>query len=147
MVQNYLTSNNIPLINVHYTIAPFNSIWIRDYGQNTIYSVGIDSVLLVDWIYNRPRLADDTIPVRIGRQLGIPLYKTPQCLFDLIQTCDNYMPDGFGDGFSSELILNENPQHTSAQIDTIMKQFMVIQRYIKMPVLTFDGIHRIVICI
>lgn len=142
-VQNYLTGNSIPLTNIHYTIAPFNSIWIRDYGQNTVYSAGIDSILLVDWIYNRPRPADDTIPAQIGRQLGIPLYETTQSPFDLIHTGGNFMSDGFGTGFSSELVLNENPQHTPAEIDTIMKQFMGIQRYIKMPVLPFDGIHHI----
>ena len=29
-VKNYLNSNSVPLTNVHYIIAPFNTIWSRD---------------------------------------------------------------------------------------------------------------------
>lgn len=40
--------------NVEFKVAPYNSIWIRDYGANPIYLNGVDSLALVDWIYNRP---------------------------------------------------------------------------------------------
>lgn len=61
------------------------------------------------------------------------------------------MSDGMGTAFSSELVLEENEPgndygvtaKTSADIDTIMKKFMGINRYIKMPVLPYDGIHHI----
>ena len=53
------------------------------------------------------------------------------------------MCDGFGTGFSSNLIVNENPSLTVSQIDTIMKKYMGINRYIKMPVLPYDAIHHI----
>lgn len=143
VVKNYLTSNSVPLTNLHYVIAPFNSIWIRDYGQNCVYRNDVDSLILVDWIYNRPRPKDDTIPSVLGRTLGIPLYETSQSPYDLIHTGGNFMSDGFGTAFSSELVVNENPNHTVPEIDTIMNQFMGINRYIKMPVLPYDGIHHI----
>lgn len=143
VVKNYLTSNSIPLINLHYVIAPFNTIWIRDYGQNCVYRNDVDSMIMVDWIYNRPRPKDDTIPSILGREFNIPLYETSQAPYDLIHTGGNFMSDGLGTAFSSELVVNENPTHTVAEIDTIMHQFMGIDRYIKMPVLPYDGIHHI----
>ena len=143
VVKNYLTSNSIPLVNLHYVIAPFNTIWIRDYGQNCVYRNDVDSMIMVDWIYNRPRPKDDTIPSIFGREFNIPLYETSQAPYDLIHTGGNFMSDGLGTAFSSELVVNENPTHTVAEIDTIMHQFMGIDRYIKMPVLPYDGIHHI----
>ncbi|MFZ7114159.1 MAG: agmatine deiminase family protein [Bacteroidota bacterium] len=143
VVKSYLTSNSIPLVNLHYVIAPFNTIWIRDYGQNSVYRNDVDSMILVDWIYNRPRPKDDTIPSILGREFNIPMFETSQAPYDLIHTGGNFMSDGFGTAFSSELVVNENPNHTVAEIDSIMYHFMGIDRYIKMPVLPYDGIHHI----
>jgi agmatine deiminase len=143
VVKSYLTSNSIPLVNLHYVIAPFNTIWIRDYGQNSVYRNDVDSIILVDWIYNRPRPKDDTIPSILGREFNIPLYETSQAPYDLIHTGGNFMSDGLGTAFSSELVVNENPNHTVAEIDSIVYKFMGIERYIKMPVLPYDGIHHI----
>ena len=53
------------------------------------------------------------------------------------------MCDGFGTGFSSKLTLDENTLHTEAEVDTIMKKFMGINRYIKMETLPYDDIHHI----
>jgi agmatine deiminase len=142
-VKNYLINNNVPLINIRYVIAPYNSIWIRDYGQNTCYLNNVDSLVLVDWIYNRPRPKDDTIPSVIARTLGIPLFETSVAPYNLVHTGGNFMSDGLGTAFSSELVLQENTSHTNAQIDTIMNHFMGINSYIKMDVLPYDGIHHI----
>ncbi len=46
-------------------------------------------------------------------------------------------------GFSSKLIVNENPSHTIAEIDTIMKKYMGLNRYCFMETLPYDGIHHI----
>lgn len=142
-VKNYLTSGSVPLINLHFLIVPYNSVWIRDYGQNTCYTNDVDSLILVDWIYNRPRPKDDTIPSRVAAAFGIPLYTTTVAPYDVIHTGGNFMSDGLGTAFSSELVLDENPQHTTAEIDSIMSDFMGINRYVKMETLPYDGIHHI----
>ena len=143
-VKNYLLAGNVPVTNVKYLIAPFNSIWIRDYGQNTVYANRVDSRFLVDWHYNRPtRPKDDTIPSRVANFLNSPLYETTLAPYDLISTGGNFMSDGMGTAFSSQLIDQENPSLTSSQIDTISKKFMGINRYIRFPVLPYDGIHHI----
>ena len=143
VVKNNLIANSVPLTNCHYIIAPYNSVWIRDYGQNSCYTNDVDSLILVDWIYNRPRPKDDTVPKAVALEFGIPLYETKQAPDDLIHTGGNFMSDGLGTAFSSELVLDENPTKTNAQIDTIMEHFMGINRYIKMETLPYDGIHHI----
>lgn len=143
VVKNYLITNSVPLVNLHYVIAPFNSVWMRDYGQNCVYTNDVDSLLIVDWIYNRPRPKDDTIPGVLGRKFGIPVYTTTAAPYDLIHTGGNFMSDGLGTAFSSNLVVNENPTKTISQIDSIMNDFMGINRYIKMTTLPYDGIHHI----
>jgi len=142
-VKSYLTLNGIPLTNLIYKIAPFNSVWIRDYMANCVYTHQIDTLLFVDWVYNRPRPQDDIIPEQIANLLNIPLYQTIIDPYRLVATGGNFFSDGFGTGFSSNLIQLDNPDLTSAQIDTIMKKFMGIDRYIKMTVLPYDVIHHI----
>ena len=53
------------------------------------------------------------------------------------------MVDGNGTGFSSKLILNENPSKTESQINDIVNSYLGINRYIKMETLPYDEIHHI----
>lgn len=143
-VKNNLQNNGIPLTsNVKFVIAPFNSIWARDYSANTVYMNDVDSLIYVDWVYNRPRPKDDTTCRAIAAKVGVQLFQTTNAPYKLVHTGGNYMSDGLGTAFSSELILDENTDKTEAQIDTIMKKFMGINRYIKMQILPYDGIHHI----
>lgn len=159
-VQDYLFGNNsggapFPnLDNVTILEEPFNSIWGRDYGGHTAYQDDVGDRILVDWIYNRNRPLDDTTPEAIAAYKDIPLYSTTEEPYDLMATGGNFMSDGLGTGFSSELILEENeggfawwgaeyPDHTESEIDEIVQEFMGLERYIKMESLPYDGIHHI----
>lgn len=143
-VKTNLNSNSVPLTNLRFVIAPFNSVWIRDYFGNSVYGKHVDSLILVDWIYNRPRPLDDVVPTAIANNLNIPIYETTSSPnWNLIHTGGNYMSDGLGTAFSSTLTDSENPTKTAAMIDTIMKKFMGVNRYIRMPTLPYDGIHHI----
>ena len=108
-----------------------------------MYSDIVDSLYIVDWIYNRPRPLDDLIPSVFASYRNIPLYQMTASPYNLTATGGNFMTDGQGTGFSSKLILNENSSKTEAEIDTMMKKFMGINRYIKMDNLPYDGIHHI----
>ncbi|WGD34383.1 agmatine deiminase family protein [Olleya sp. YS] len=151
LVSNYLSSNGIDLTNVSFLNAASNSIWIRDYAGNTIYSNDVGQRALVDWIYNRPRPDDDVVPSGHASMLSLPIYITDSGTNDLVNTGGNYMSDGLGNAFASELILEENelgnPYNVSAKteidIDNIMFNYMGIDNYIKMPTLPYDGIHHI----
>jgi agmatine/peptidylarginine deiminase len=150
-VKNYLSTYNITSDNISFIEESYNTIWMRDYGQHSVYLNDVDSLLLVDWIYNRPRPADDVIPIWIANKIGLDLYATTQNPTDLVNTGGNFMSDGLGTAFASELILDENDAgnpygvsvKSAAQIDTIMKNFMGIEPYIKMTVLPYDGINHI----
>ncbi len=142
-VISYLASGNVDTVNVSFINAPFNSVWSRDYGPWSAYTNDVDTLVTIDWIYNRPRPNDDNVPVVMANLLATPLYQTTVAPDNLIHTGGNFMCDGFGTGFSSNLIVNENPSLTVSQIDTIMKNYMGITRYIKMPVLPYDAIHHI----
>jgi len=150
-VNNYLQSNGIDTSNIIYLNRNWDSIWIRDYAGNTVYSDDVGQRALVDWIYNRPRPNDDVIPAEHAALLGIPFYETNSAPNDLVNTGGNYMSDGQGNAFASELILEENetgnPYGVSAkneaQVDQIMEDYMGITNYIKMEALTYDAINHI----
>ena len=151
-VQNTLTNASVDWsTNVRFIEDDFDSIWVRDYGPNSVYANEIDSLLLVDWIYNRPRPRDDQVPAAVAEFLGIPLYCTTTVPNDLVHTGGNFMADGLGTGFSSRLVLDENDasnqwgtsNHSEPDIDAIMQHFMGITNYPKMTVLPYDAIHHI----
>ncbi len=142
-VRSYLTSNGINFTNIKFVQKPSDSIWMRDYGQWNVYKNDVDSLYLIDWIYNRPRPNDDAIPSEIATATGLPLYEMVNSPNDLTHTGGNYMVDGWGTAFSSELILDENTDKTESEIDNILQDWMGIDRYIKMPTLPYDEIHHI----
>lgn len=151
-VKTYLTNGGVPLTNLKFLITSFNSIWCRDYGPWTVYSQNIDTLRIIDWKYNRTtRPQDDATPVFIANTMGVPIHQTLIAPNDLVNTGGNFMTDGHGTAFASELILSENapgnPYGVSAksetQINQIMNSYMGISRYIKMDVLPYDEIHHI----
>ncbi len=150
-VANYLTTNGVDLTNVTFLNVPWDSIWIRDYAGNTIYSDDVGELALTDWIYNRPRPNDDVMPIAHAAEAGIPLYTTNSGTNDLVNTGGNYMSDGMGNAFASNLILDENSAgnpygvsvKTEEQIDGIMQEYMGINRFVKMTTLPYDEIHHI----
>lgn len=150
-VENYLSTNGVDITNVEFVNAPINSIWIRDYAGNTVYTNDVGQRALVDWIYNRPRPLDDVIPSYHAAYLDIPLYVTDTAPADLVNTGGNFMSDGLGNAFASKLVLMENQAgnpygvspKTEDQVDQIMLDYMGIDSYRKMTVLPYDGIHHI----
>jgi agmatine deiminase len=159
--KNYLSAKLVDTSsNVEFLVVPNNSIWIRDYGPNCVYANDVDSLHIVDWIYNRDRPEDNNIPVKLGQYLHLPVFSTNQAPYDLVNTGGNFMSDGMGTGFASTLIFTNNDQlqngecntpndvygsssHTEASIDNIMQEFMGIDRYIKFDPLPYDCIHHI----
>ena len=158
-VEDYITSNNnggdaASLDNITVLEVPLNTVWIRDYGPNTVYGSGVDDRIIVDWLYNRPRPDDDVAPQVIADQMGIDLYETTAEPYDLMNTGGNFMSDGFGMGFASNLIGDENsggptwwgtqfPDQSDEDIENILADFMGLHTYVRMENLPFDGIHHI----
>jgi len=142
-VKNNLTNGGVPLQNIKYIIGDYNSVWIRDYGPQSVYLQGTNELAIVDWVYNRPRPADDQVPVLVANKLGVPIYQMTVNPNKLVATGGNLMMDGHGRAFSSKLIVEENSNLTEAQINTIVNNYMGIGSYIKLNTLPYDGIHHI----
>jgi agmatine deiminase len=153
-VKSNFATHTIPLnSNVKFIEVPYNTIWIRDYGANTVYRGGVDSLILVDWIYNRPRPDDDDIPVAYSALLGIDLYRTMNDPYKLVNTGGNFMCDGMGTYFASHLVLDENgngadntyytPGRDTASVENMLQTWMGLDRYYLMETLPYDGIHHI----
>ncbi len=146
-----LQNNGIDTTNITFLNLPYNSVWARDYAPNNIYYNDVDSLAMVDWIYNRlTRKKDDTVANGLAKHLGLTLYTTTANPYKMVNTGGNWMSDGMGTAFASNLIFEDNltsagfgTNLTEAEIDTIMSRFHGIDRYIKMNTLPFDGIHHV----
>ena len=158
-ITTYLLANNaggppLPnLNNISFLATPYNSIWMRDYGPECIYQNEVDSLYLLDWIYNRPRPSDDTSPDAVGTFKNKAVHSMTNAPDDLVHTGGNFMADGFGTAFSSDLVLEENGPNgvynqtskTPAQVNALMSAWMGISpgRYVVMDALPYDGINHI----
>jgi len=142
-VVSQLSTAGISLDSVRFVNTPFNSIWICDYGPSCVYKNDVDSLWIVDWTYNRPRPQDDQVPGAIADYLDFPIYEATTTPYDWVHTGGNHLQTGTGTLFSSNLVLNENPTKTEAEIDTIAKLFFGINQYVKFPTLPYDGIHHL----
>jgi agmatine deiminase len=133
---NALENNGVDMARVEFVIAETNSIWTRDYGPQFIFSGGAWGI--VDHIYNRPRPDDDLVNWTLGTEWGCPVYGT-----DVIHTGGNYMADGHGKGFSTDLVWDENTELTVEQLNQAMQDFLGVDDYIVVPDIAEDGIHHI----
>lgn len=123
-VTNNYNNNGVNMANCSFHIAPLNSYWVRDFGPWFIM-VNNEEIAVVDFPYNRPsRADDDNIPVVMSSYLGMNLYG-----MNLMHTGGNYMCDGMGAAASTDLVTDENMSLNLAQIDTLMKQFMGVDRH------------------
>ena len=152
VVINQLTPAGVNTDNITFVETQFNSIWVRDYGPNTVYLNDVEEQYMVDWIYNRPRPLDDTIvPPAVANALDVEIFRTLDAPYDLVHTGGNFMNDGMGTAFSSKLVLNENgpfnqfgvSNHNETEVKNIMNLFMGIDEYVLMENLPYDPIDHI----
>jgi len=150
-VTSILQNAGVAMTNVVFLDYNFNSIWLRDYAANSVYKDWNDSLILVDWIYNRPRPLDNQAPEAYANFLNIPIYQMTSSPTDVIATGGNYMTDGFGTSVSSKLILDENAVSNNygvtpkmdQDLNAIFNDFMGIENYLKVERLPYDAIDHI----
>ncbi len=143
-VSDFLLADGVALDNIEILSPEYDSIWIRDYGPWTIYHNDVDSLMIADYIYNRPwRPNDDKIPAFIAEHMGLPIFEATEAPYDWVHSGGNNLRDGMGTIFSSDLIMEENPFKTEAEIDQIANLYFGADRYIKLPALPYDVIHHL----
>ncbi|MBD3335232.1 MAG: hypothetical protein GF355_06920 [Candidatus Eisenbacteria bacterium] len=134
---NNFVDNGVNMDNVEFLIMSTNSIWTRDYGPWFVFDGNGDRAI-VDHIYNRPRPDDDQVNWNLGPIWGIEVYG-----HDLEHTGGNYMTDGHGISFSTDLVWDENYGLSHAEIDAVMEEYLGIHTYHVVPDISPYGIHHI----
>src|SRR5690606_18320794 len=89
------------------------------------------------------RPGDDHSPRAIADLLNIPLHEAIAEPDDWVHTGGNHLTDGRGTAFSSFLVFEENTDKTEGRIDSIARDYLGVDRYIKLPTLPYDGIHHL----
>ncbi len=130
-IKSYLQQGGVNTDSVRFLITSTNSVWIRDYGPWNIY-VENDTLSIVDLVYNRPRPQDDTFPSKLGQMWNLDVY-----LPDLIHPGGNFMVDGNGTGFSTDLIYEEN-NLTPQEIQQIMKNYFGLEQFVTVPKIYYE---------
>ncbi len=136
--QNFFLSHGTPIDSMEFQVQATNSVWIRDYGPWWLWRQNSWDRAIVDWIYNRPRPQDNVIPEWQAGLWGLAYYG-PNLTF----TGGNFMVDGWGRGFCSELVLDENGTtvDTIAELDSVLGAFMDLDTVYTFP--RFFGIDHI----
>jgi agmatine/peptidylarginine deiminase len=133
---NNLNSNGVNMANIEFINFSTNSMWTRDYGPMGVFSG--DTWGIVDHIYNRPRPLDDQVNWNLGALWGDPVYGT-----DLVHTGGNFLYDGHGKAFSTDLVWDENPGLSAEEIEDAVEEYLGITDYVVLPDISPSGIHHI----
>jgi agmatine/peptidylarginine deiminase len=105
-----LTNAGADMSQVEFIIVDTDSVWIRDYGPRFISEDGTRAI--VDHTYNRPRPLDNQVPDFIAALWGETSHD-----IGLTHGGGNFHFFGDDEAFMSELIVNENPGLTPAEIE------------------------------
>ena len=107
-------------------VRPTDTVWIRDYGPRMIRVGGCRAV--VDHNYNRPRPNDDDFNVSFADVLDFDYYRLP-----LSHGGGNWHANGVGVAAATQLINNENPGYSEAQIRQIWRDYQNVETELHAP--------------
>ena len=137
---NLVAAQGADMSRVHFEIKRTDTIWARDYGPRYIYlgsqpdgTGGVRAI--VDHTYNRPRPNDNSLP-----SYWAGVRNEPYFLIPLVHGGGNYhLETGSpaGVGHSTQLISNENPGLTEAQIIQYWSDYQNLDTTLYTPYPTF----------
>lgn len=102
-VLTHLATMGLRTGNIRFLEAPGNSFWFRDCGPICFYYGEGDTVGMLDFEYYPGRALDDSLPVYIERQFGLPNFTT-----QIEWEGGNCVVDGAGMVLSSDHIYSAN---------------------------------------
>ncbi|MCR4966124.1 MAG: agmatine deiminase family protein [Bacteroidales bacterium] len=122
--QYYFASNGVNDSNVRYWLVNHDSYWVRDYGPWFVLD-GNDEISIIDFTYNRPqRPNDDAAMQHFVQNLGVSSYE-----MSMVHTGGNYMVDGYGTAASTDLVLEENPNLSNSDVQTMAQNYLGVDNY------------------
>lgn len=125
-VQSALSAWGVNMSKVEFVVRATDTIWIRDYGPRYIYQGQCRAV--IDHDYNRPRPNDDLLPSYFAPYKGHAYYE-----HQLVHGGGNYHLDALDRSYATELIWNENPGLSHAQIHDIWEDYQNVDTHIFPP--------------
>lgn len=132
-----LTAAGVDMDRVRFILYPAladNSIWVRDYGPVYIYEDGAKGI--VDFWY--PFTSDDNVPITIAATFGLPVYTN-----DLLHSGGNFISDGNGMCFATQIVYQYNPNYTQAQVRQIFEDYCGLDSLVVLPILDVENTKHI----
>lgn len=142
--------------NMRFIEGPGNSFWYRDCGPICFYYGEGDTVGMLDFEYYPGRALDDSLPVYINRQMGLPNFTTSieweggNCLVDgtnMVISSDaiyEHNRDTYGqitwDGVNTSTINYQNkPSLTNARVKDSLRALIGPRATYILPAFQYDG--------
>lgn len=124
-IKSQLQNANVQMDSIEFiSVSKSDSYWTRDYGPWCI-AEGEEKISIVDFTYNRSyRPNDNKVPGVIGQRLNMNVYP-----LDLLHCGGNWMSNGVGEAVSTDLVVDENPSKSEAEIKNITKEYLGINNY------------------
>ncbi|MEM1214106.1 MAG: agmatine deiminase family protein [Bacteroidota bacterium] len=140
----YLQTQGVSMEQVELVPMEYNSVWIRDYGPWTVYENDVQARGFSDFLYNRPnRLADDQVPYEMADYLSEDLFNADESPYEWIHTGGNFLRDGTGKAYSSDLVLRENSGKSGLELARFAEVFFGVDDYRILHRLPYDTIHHL----
>ncbi len=122
-VNSTLSSYGADMSRVHTVVRSTDTVWIRDYGPRYVFEGNCRAI--VDHVYNRPRPNDDDYSSYFKNAVGHAYYE-----HDLVHGGGNYHLNSNGVAAATELIVNENPGMSQAEIVGVWRDYQNVETYI-----------------
>jgi agmatine/peptidylarginine deiminase len=108
-LKDWLEKKGCPLYNYKFIVSPegVNQFWMRDCAPIGFYYSRDDSIGFIDNVYYPATPIDDELPALLSEKTGYGLFKS-----NLEIEGGNFMTDGIGNGFFSDIIYNANGDTT-----------------------------------
>jgi agmatine deiminase len=122
----FYAESGVRLDHCDFIRAVTDSWWTRDYVP--WFGATPDRIVAVGFTYDRDRPADEGSARAIADFLDLPLFR-----LGLVHTGGNFLTDGFGTAFSTDLLRAENPSYDAAGIDRALRAGLGVTRQIVLP--------------
>ncbi|MBU0754008.1 MAG: agmatine deiminase family protein, partial [Planctomycetes bacterium] len=135
---NTLSAAGVDMNQVVFITHTVDSVWCRDFGPHFIFHDDVRCI--VDSHYGSSRPNDDATPNDIADYLTMPLYDMP-----VVYSGGNYQATSNKHGYVTDIIDDDNPQLTQAQLMDLFFQYQGVETLHIFPAFPFsiDGTGHI----